>query len=449
MNLRKRLRRETTVIALVFLAIILAGTLLLLLPVSARDGRSCGPLTALFTATSATCVTGLAIHDTWSFWSPFGQVVILVLVELGGLGFMSALSFFLFLLRKKIGVRQRTVMAQAVGMDNLGGAVRLQRLVLWGSLTVQGVGAALLTCRFLTRYPFGKALWLGVFHSVSAFCNAGFDILGFEEPAGIAAWGDDPFVMLTVAFLIIIGGIGFLIWQDVLEFFRRRRRRLRIYTRLVLIITGALLLSGTVCFAFLEWNNPATLGGKSPGGKLLAAFFQSATLRTAGFAGIPQNGLSDAGKAMSLLFMLIGGASGSTAGGIKTATLGVLLLFLLSRARGKSSVTVFSRTIPLSQVLNALTVSGLMVALAFLGGVFLSVNSGVPFLDGLFESVSAIATVGLSTGITSSLHWASKLLLILYMYFGRVGLLTLSLGFLLRKPAEERAAYAETTLLIG
>lgn len=197
-------------------------------PAGLRPGRrSCGPLTALFTATSATCVTGLAIHDTWSFWSPFGQVVILALVELGGLGFMSALSFFLFLLRKKIGVRQRTVMAQAVGMDNLGGAVRLQRLVLWGSLTVQGVGAVLLTCRFLTRYPFGKALWLGVFHSVSAFCNAGFDILGFEEPAGIAAWGDDPLVMLTVAFLIIIGGIGFLIWQDVLEFFRRRRRRLR------------------------------------------------------------------------------------------------------------------------------------------------------------------------------------------------------------------------------
>ena len=449
---RRRFRlRETRLIALIFLLVIAVGTLLLMLPVSARDGRSCGVLPALFTATSATCVTGLSLADTWTMWSGFGQAVILALIEIGGLGFMSALSFFLFLLRQKIGIRQRTVMAQAVGVDNLGGILKLQKIVLWGSLTVQSCGAILLTLRFVSRYPLGKSIWLGIFHSVSAFCNAGFDIFGFEDPGGsVMMWGNDPFVLLTLAARIIIGGLGFLVWQDLLELFSRKpQKRLRVYTKLVLITTAVLLAGGTVCFLALEWNNPATIGGKTIGEKLLAAFFQSATLRTAGFSGISQGALTDPGKAASLFFMLIGGASGSTAGGLKTATLAVLFLFLIARARGKSSVTVFSRTIPSAQVLNALTLAGLMVSFSFLGGVLLSATSAVPFLDGLYESVSAIATVGLSTGITASLGVFSKLLIIVYMYFGRVGILTISLGFLLRKPAEERASHAETNLLIG
>ncbi len=436
------------IIAIAFAVIILLGTALLALPSASRSGVSCGFRPALFTATSATCVTGLVLYDTYTQWSGFGQLVIISLIQIGGLGFMSAATLFVFFLRKRIGLKQRLVMAQALSVSDMDGIVRLQKTVLKGSFTVEGIGAAILFVRFLPEYGFGKALKWGLFHAVSAFCNAGFDIFGCITPgASLMEFQSDPVVLLTLAALVIVGGLGFLVWQDLAE--NRSFRKCSVYTRLVLMTTLGLLLAGWAVICLLEWNNPGTLGTMSVWDKLLNGFFQSVTLRTAGFVSIDQALLTDSGKAASMILMLVGGSSGSTAGGLKTVTFVVLLLFLAARARGRSTVCVYKRTIPQSQVLDAMTIAFLMVALAYLGGIFISATSPVSFIDALYESVSALATVGLTAGATGSLSIPAQFLIIVYMYFGRVGMLTISLGFLAGDRAEERFRYAQTNLLIG
>lgn len=445
---RSRALSPTKIIALTFAVIILVGTLLLTLPIASRNGISCGFRPALFTATSATCVTGLVLYDTWSQWSWFGQIVIISLIEIGGLGFMSAASLVVFLLRRKVGLKQRMMMAQALSVSDMEGIVRLQKLVLTGSLSVQGIGALILFFRFLPGVGFRKALRWGVFHSISAFCNAGFDIFGCITPgASLMEFNSDPVVILTLGALVVIGGLGFLVWQEMAVV--RSFRKFSVYTKLVLLTSGALLLIGTVCYCILEWNNPGTLGPMSFGDKLLNGFFQSVTVRTAGFAAVDQGALTDASKAVSLVLMLIGGSSGSTAGGIKTVTMVVIVMFVAARARGRDTVSVFKRTIPNSQVMDAMTIMLIVVGLAMFGSVFISATSPVSFVDAAFESVSALATVGITAGVTTSLSIPAQILIILYMYFGRVGVLTISLGFLMGDKAEERFRYAQTNLLIG
>lgn len=435
-------------IALVFAGIILVGTLLLALPAASRSGQSCGPLPALFTATSATCVTGLVLFDTWTQWSGFGQAVILCLIELGGLGFMSAASLVVFLLRKKVGLRQRMVIAQALSLNDMDGVVKLQRMVLFGSLAIQFAGALILFCRFLPEYgPKTAAIW-GVFHAVSAFCNAGFDIVGAVAPgANMILFQNDPLVLFTLMALIVVGGLGFFVWEEVVRV--HSWRKLSVYTKLVLLMSGVLILTGMALTLLLEWNNPSTLGPMSWPQKLLNALFQSVTVRTAGFASVDQAALSDGGKAVSMVLMLIGGSSGSTAGGVKTVTMLVLALFVWSRLRGRDTVCVFKRTVPEKQVMDAMTIVSIVAALVIFGGIFISATSAVDFVDGLYESVSALATVGLTAGVTAQLTLPAQVLIILYMYFGRVGVLTLSLGFLMSNRAQERYRYANTTLLIG
>lgn len=438
----------TRIVAIVFVMIILVGALLLTLPAASRSGVSCGFRPALFTATSATCVTGLVLYDTWTQWSGFGQTVIICLIQIGGLGFMSIATIVVFLLRRKVGLKQRLVMAQALSLNDMDGVVRLQKWVIVGSLSIEAVGALILTLRFLPEYGFVTALKWGVFHSISAFCNAGFDILGCITPgASLIGLNSDPVVLLTISGLIVIGGLGFLVWEEVVRV--RRFKKMSVYTRLVLVMTLALLVAGTVCFAVLEWNNPATIGNMSVGDKWLNSFFQSVTTRTAGFAAVDQAALTDAGKGATIALMLVGGSSGSTAGGVKTVTMLVLLLFIWSRARGKSSVCVYRRTIPSNQVMDAMTIVTLLIGLAVFGGIFISATSPVGFTDGLYESVSALATVGLTAGVTPSLSIPAQILMIIYMYFGRVGILTISLGFLMGSEAEERFRYAQTNLLIG
>ena len=436
------------IMAFSFLAIILCGTLLLCLPFSSRDGHSAGLIKSLFTATSATCVTGLVLADTWTQWSAFGQAIILVMIEIGGLGFMSAASLAFFSLKRKIPIQQQMVIAEAIGASDMSDVVAHQRRLLIRAFKIEGIGALILTVRFLFEYPFLQAVRLGIFHAVSAFCNAGFDILGFKEPgASLLVYQNDPVILLTLIALIVVGGLGFLVWDELLR--EHRPKKWSVYTRLVLITTGALLLFGTVSFCVLEWDNPDTLGPLSVPGKLLNAFFQSATLRTAGFASIDQGQLTSAGKAVSIMLMLIGGSSGSTAGGLKTVTFVVLLMFLWNRLRGRYTVSVFHRTIADSHVLNAITIFMVMVLLGFFGGAFICATSPVSFADGLYEAVSALGTVGLSTGITANLRPAAKIMIIVFMYFGRVGVLTISFGFLKRKPAGEKFRYANTDLLIG
>ena len=443
----KRLKLSPTqIIAMVFAGIILLGAVLLTMPFASRDGNSAGFLPALFTATSATCVTGLVMFDTWTQWSGFGQIVILCMIEIGGLGFMSAASFVIFVLRKRVGLRQRMLMAQALSVSDMASVVRLQRVVLFGSVSVQLIGALILTIRFLTEYDLWQSIKWGVFHAVSAFCNAGFDIFG--TGTSLTTFRSDPVVLLTLAALIVIGGLGFFVWEEVVRV--RRWKRLSVYTKLVLVMTGVLLLVGTIAFCLLEWNNPETMAQLPWYDRILGGFFQSVTVRTAGFDAIGQGGLTDTSKALSMILMLIGGSSGSTAGGIKTVTTVVLVLFIWSRIRSKGSVCVFKHTIPGSQVLDAVMVVSIMVGLAIFGGLFICATSqNISFVDGMYESVSALGTTGLTTGITTQIGVPAQILLIFYMYFGRVGVLTLSLGFLMGNQAQERFQYANTNLLIG
>lgn len=451
---QKKLRRRkvsmsaTKLIALCFLGIILLGTGLLMLPVSSRSGEPCQFLPALFTATSATCVTGLTPFDTWTQWSGFGQGVLLCLIEIGGLGFMSAATLVIFLFRRKVGLRQRMLIAQALSLNEMDGVVRLQRMVIFGSLGFEAAGALILTLWFWPQYGFVRALRWGVFHSISAFCNAGFDIFGSMEPgSSLLLFQNDPVVLLTLGALVVLGGLGFLVWQDIAE--KRSWKKLSVYSRLVLLATASLIVTGWFFICLLEWNNPETLGGLSVGSKLLGGLFQSITLRTAGFDAINQAGLTQGGKAVSMVLMLIGGSSGSTAGGLKTVTFLVVLLFIWARARGRSNVSAFCRTIPQEQALNAMTISLIMVLLSVLGGIFVCATSPVSFTDGLFEAISALATVGLTAGATGLLSVPAKIMIIIFMYFGRVGVLTISLGFLMGNQAVERFRYAETSLLIG
>lgn len=432
-----------------FLLVIFLGSVLLSLPVSSRNGESCGAMTAVFTATSATCVTGLSLVDSYSQWSAFGQVVLLGLIQIGGLGYMAFVSVFYFLLRRRIGLRERLVLQQAMALDELEGVVRLVRLMLAGTFLVEGVGALILTLCFLTEYPLKKALWLGVFHAVSAFCNAGFDILGFITPgASLGAYRGDVVVNLTLSALIAIGGLGFFVWNDLLML-RQKNHRLSVHTRLVLWTTGILLAGGTLAILALEWNNPATLGGLTVGKKILAAFFQSGTTRTAGFAAVDQGSLTGSGKLVSMLLMLVGGSSGSTAGGIKTVSVALLFLMSYSVLRNRKETVLFGRRIPQQQMASAASIALLVSGLGLMGGMILSAANGLALSDCLYESISAICTVGLSTGITAGLNLGSKILLIVYMFFGRVGIMTISFAFMTKIPPDNAVRRPEARVLIG
>ena len=435
-------------IAIAFAVIILIGTILLSLPVASRTGEAHSIVDALMAATSATCVTGLVPGDTFTMWSDFGQTVLLVLIELGGLGFMSMASLVILLLRKKVGLRQRMMMAQALSRDDMQRVWKLQKWMLGGSLLIQLTGAGILFLRFLPDQGVATALKWGVFHSVSAFCNAGFDLFGQLQPgASLMPFQNDPVVLLTLMGLIVVGGLGFFVWEEVVRL--HSFKKFSVYTKLVLLTSGILILGGAALILALEWNNPNTLGPMQTGEKILNGFFQSVSLRTAGFASVDQALLTDSGKAVSMVLMFIGGSSGSTAGGLKTVTFVVLMLFILARIRGKRHVTVFRRTVPTEKVTDAMTLTSVMFLLALFGGIFICATSPVGLTNGMFESVSALATVGLTAGVTPLLSLPAKLLIIVFMYFGRVGVLTLSLGFLSGDKAQERFRYATTNLLIG
>ena len=446
---KRRVRLSATqIIAIGFAVLILLGAGLLTLPAASKSGVSCGFFPALFTATSATCVTGLVLFDTYAQWSTFGQVVIITLIEIGGLGFMSAASTFVFLLRRKVGLRQRMVIAQALNLNDMDGVMKIQKLVLTGSLTVQGVGALILFLRFLPQFGFERALAWGVFHAISAFCNAGFDLFGYIAPGqSLIIFNDDPIICLTLMALVTIGGLGFLVWEEMARV--RKFKNFSVYTKLVLLMTTSILVIGTVVILCLEWSNPDTLGNMPVWQKIMNAFFQTGTLRTAGFVTMDQAALRDATKVFSILVMFVGGSSGSTAGGLKTVTVVVLLLFIWAKARGKQSVHVFKRNIPGEKAVDAMTITFITVVLSLFGGMLICTAAPVSFLDGWFEAVSAICTVGLSAAGTANLGILAQSVIIAFMYFGRVGILTLSLGFLMGNKAKDRFQYADTNLLIG
>lgn len=445
---RGRAMSPTRVVAVAFALIILTGGLLLTLPAAAQDGQSHGFLTGLFTATSATCVTGLVLGDTWTLWSGFGQIVILCLIEIGGLGFMSVASTIIFLLRRKLGLRHRMVMAQSLSVSDMASVVRLQKWAILGSIAIQLTGALILTLRFWPDFGLEQAVIWGIFHAVSAFCNAGFDIFGKIAPnASLIIFNNDPVVCITIMALIVVGGLGFIVWEELVRV--RNFRKFSVYTRMVLIGTVFLILSGAVFIGWMEWDNPATMGNMEPWQRVLNSFFQSVTARTAGFASVDQAALTDGAKATTAVLMFIGGASGSTAGGAKVVTVMVLFLFFYTKSRGRHTVCIFRRTIPDEKVIDALIITGLMLMMGVFGAIFISEACSVSFTDALFETVSALGTVGLTAGVTTKLTVLCQIMIIIFMYFGRVGILTISLGFLLSNNAEDRIQYAQTNLLIG
>lgn len=442
MKRKKRSSQATRVVALSFGGIILVGTLLLMLPAASASGESCGLMTALFTATSATCVTGLTLVDTVTAFSPLGQVVILLMIQLGGLGFMTVLFLLVSLTRHRLSLSQRLVMVSAFNLNDMSGVLQLVRGSLRFTACVEGVGAVVLILCFLPRYGMA-AIWKGIFISISAFCNAGFDLFG----SSLISYNDHPLVLLTVSALVICGGLGFIVWEELLH--KRAYKALSLYSKIVLWMTAGLLLVGTAVFLCVEFTNPATLGEMPVWQKVLNAFFQSVTLRTAGFSAIDQGGLKDVTVVVSILLMLVGGSSGSTAGGLKTGTLAVLLLSLRAGLRGSGAVTLRGWTIPQRKVLSAMTLTLVMGALFLAASMAIALIDGVPYLSAAYEAGSALGTVGLTTGITGGLSHITHGLLIAMMYLGRVGVLSFSLAFLTQGKVKSRIGYPESDVMIG
>lgn len=446
---RGRSLNATRIVAASFAIIILVGALLLTLPIASRDGQSAGFFTGLFTATSSSCVTGLILVDTWTQWTLFGQVVILAMIQLGGLGFMTVVSLISFALHRRIGLSERLIMVSTLNLDSMDGVVRVVRHALMGTFLLEGAGAVLMSLRLVPDFGLAGGLWRAVFHSVSAFCNAGFDLLGgrFGAFSSLAGYQDSPIMLGTTAALIAIGGLGFFVWEDILR--ARCWGRLSVYSKMVLLITGLLIVGGAAFFFLEEYHNPATLGDMPVWEKALNALFQSVTLRTAGFDAIGQGGLSESSKAMSTILMLIGGSSGSTAGGIKTATVAVLLLALRANLRGREQVTFRGRAIPFSQVLNAMTLTLVVLFVFLIASMVISTVEGLPYLNCAYEVASAMGTVGLTTGITPELTRISQSILIVLMYLGRVGILSFSIALMTGKRRPAKLHYPEINVMIG
>lgn len=435
------------IIALAFFCIIAFGSIMLALPFATKGGCHDSILTPLFTATSAVCVTGLSIVDIWTNYTFGGQLIILLLMEIGGLGFMSVVSILIYVSKHYIDISSLSLMAETIGSDTLGNIARIQKRLILGSLLFESIGAAILSVCFIKTLGFPKALWFGIFHSVSAFCNAGFDLMGFISPgSGMEVFQNNPLVLITISILIVVGGIGFVVWDDIVS--SKHIRDGSIYSKLVLITTFTLIAIGFVFFMFSEFNNGCSVGNLTLNNKIVNCLFQSVTTRTAGFASINQASFTDSSKALTIILMIIGGSTGSTAGGIKTVTFIIIISSILSSLFGKKNTIVLGRKLSADQIIHAYTIAGSFVFLSLLGSYVMYITSNVTFFESIFESVSALATVGLSLGITGSLSHISQLVLIILMYIGRVGLLTLTVGFF---KAKDNASikYPSVKLLIG
>ena len=439
------MRRPNAVqtLALGFALLILAGACLLSLPIASRNGEGIPWINAVFTSASASCVTGLTVYDTATQFSAFGQMVLLLLIQIGGLGFVTASLPAALLVRRRVGLRQRALLQDSLGALQLGGVVRLARRALLVTFACEGLGAALLTLWFCPRYGLGKGVWMSVFHAVSAFCNAGFDLLG-AGPSIVTEAGE-PFLNLVLMALIICGGLGFLVWDDALTH-GRRFRRWRLHSRMSLAVTLSLFAGGAVAFWFLEADH-AFAGADGPTRALMAAF-QSVTARTAGFASVDQGTLSQGGVLLMLVLMFVGAGSGSTGGGVKVNTFAVLVLGVRSRIRRQDDMNVFHRRLDEGDIRNAYSAASLYLFGALCGCMVLCVQ-GAGLTDALYETFSAMSTVGLSRNLTASLPALSKWAVILMMFAGRVGSMSVVLAMTKGKRAQNSLRYVPEKILIG
>ncbi|MDD3925414.1 MAG: TrkH family potassium uptake protein [bacterium] len=438
------------VMVLGFLLVIIIGAFLLSLPVMLQDGKTLSPLDALFTANSAVCVTGLVVVDTGTTFTLFGQLIILALIQIGGLGFMTMSTIIFAFLGRRIGLRERLLIRESLGQLSLQGMVKLVKYVVRMTLVIEGVGALLLFARFGSLYGFWRGLYLSIFHAVSAFCNAGFDIFGpYTGPfSGFTSFVGDPLVNIVVSGLIILGGIGFMVIADLYDAQTHRRPRLLLHTRVVLIATGVLIAVGTLAVFLLEYGNPATLGKLPLLHKILAAFFQAVSPRTAGFNTISIGDMHGATLLLTVILMFIGASPGGTGGGIKTTTFAVLFISARSVITGHEEINVSGRRIPFDLALRALAVAMLALFLVIVATMILEITEGKEFMQVLFEVVSAFGTVGLSTGITPALSVVGKMIIPFVMFAGRVGPLTFAAALAQRKQSTV-ISYPEERISIG
>ncbi len=421
----------TQIILLSFLVTILVGSALLALPLSSADGKAVPYLDALFMATTSTCVTGLVTLPTVSTWSVFGQIVILLLIQIGGLGIITIMSGLMLLLNRKMGIGDRLLIQDAFNLNTMSGLAKFVKNVLFGTLIIEGIGAISYMLVFVPEFG-AKGIWISVFNSVSAFCNAGIDIVAENSLCNFAT---NPLINIVTSSLIILGGLGYIVWWDVLRVVKSRSkknrkifRHLTLHSKIAITVTAGLILGGAILIFIFEYANPLTIGTMSLFDKIQVSFFQSITARTAGFATIPQENLTNASVAVTIILMLIGGSPVGTAGGIKTVTIAVLVCSALSTIRNKHSATLFGRRISEASVKKAVAVAVAFLTICSVSTILLMATSNAPAIDVVYETVSAAATVGLSRNLTASLNTVGRLIIIVTMYFGRVGPISLAVA---------------------
>ena len=430
------------VLALGFASLILIGGILLNLPMATQSGESIGFINALFTAASCICVTGLSVVNTQEFWSLSGHIIILILIQIGGLGFMTMTTIGALLIGKRIRLKERLVIKEQLNQETMTGLVKLTKYVILSTFAIEGLGALALSTRFIPIYGGVKGIWYSIFHSISAFCNAGFDLTGDS----IAPFVGDPIINLTLGGLIILGGLGFSVYIDISR--QKSFKKLHLHSKLVLTITGILLIVGMLGFLVIEFNNPMTLQRLSFSEKITASFFQSVAPRTAGFYSVNTAGLYDTTTFFMIILMFIGGSPGSTGGGIKTTTFGALMLATISVIKGEKDVVAYKKSISSDIINRSLAIATIGITLIIVVSFILTVTEKAAFLDLLFETTSAFATVGLTRGVTPDLTTIGKIIITLTMYAGRVGPLTMAFAFA-KESKHKGYKYSEGNIMVG
>ena len=446
--------RPVQVILLGFLITILIGSVLLMLPIAAKSGQATPYIDALFTATTSVCVTGLVVETTVEHWSLFGQAVILLLVQIGGLGVITITTGMFFALGKRITLGNRMLIQESLGLNTLTGLVPLVKKILIGTGVIEGIGAILYSTQYVPEFGIGYGIWASIFNSISAFCNAGIDIVRDDS---LRSYVTNPVINFTTMGLIVLGGLGFIVWKDlwlglkkILKekvSVKRTVEQLKFQTKIVLSVTAFLILFGTVLIFIFEYHNPATMGNLSLPQKIQASLFQSVTTRTAGFETVAQGALTDASSLVSMFMMIIGGSPTGTAGGVKTVTFAILIFCVVSVAKQENSITLFRRRVPQNLLSKALAIIVINLIVLMTSVLLLLVFDHGTFMDSCYECVSALATVGLTKGLTPNLTIAGKVIIIITMYLGRVGPISMAIGFP-QKNKKKMVMYPEQDLIL-
>lgn len=446
--------RPVQVILLGFLITILVGSILLALPIATKSGVGTPYIDALFTATTSVCVTGLIVETTMTHWSIFGQAVILLLIQIGGLGVITITTGMFFALGKRITLGNRMLIQESLGLNTLTGLVSLVKKIIIGTVIIEGIGAILYATQFVPEFGIGYGIWASIFNSISAFCNAGMDIVRDDS---LRSYVVNPVINFTTMGLIILGGLGFIVWKDLWQSIKKIVKekmpvkrvvwQLKFQTKIVMSITAFLILFGTVLIFIFEYNNPATMKNLSLPGKIMASMFQSVTTRTAGFETVAQGALSDASSLVSMFMMIIGGSPTGTAGGVKTVTFAILVFCVISVAKQEDSISLFKRRVPQNLLSKALAIIVIYLIILMSCVLLLLVFDHGNFMDSCYECVSALATVGLTKGMTPNLTIAGKIIIIITMYIGRVGPISMAISFS-QKNKKKMIMYPEQDLIL-